>query len=179
MDERRFVATITPYIKDMVYVAIALVGPVEAEDVAQEALLRAWKAAATLREGSTVRAWLLRITANTCHDWRRGRAGTWARLITPLPDDVGETQALAAPDTDPGSNAAVERLDVRQRLSVLEDDLRGVVVLRFYAGLNATEIGAALDIPASTVRTRLQRALAQLRVSIASGEPQPHTEAHA
>jgi RNA polymerase sigma-70 factor (ECF subfamily) len=177
MVERRFAAAVTPYINDMVYVALALVGPTEAEDAAQEALLRAWRAAATLREGDTVRAWLLRITANACHDWRRGRAGAWARLTTTLPDDTGETEALAAPDADPGSSAAVTRLDLRQQVNVLADDLRAVVVLRFYTGLNATEIGAALDIPASTVRTRLQRALAQLRAHADSDETEPQTEA--
>jgi RNA polymerase sigma-70 factor (ECF subfamily) len=154
----------------MVYVAIALVGPGAAEDAVQEGLLRAWRAAATLREGDTVRGWLLRITANACHDWRRGRDGAWARLTTAFPDDASEAKGLAVPDADPGSSVAVARLDLRQQVNASDDDLRSVVVLRFYAGLNATEIGVALDIPASTVRTRLQRALAMLRARVKNDE---------
>ncbi len=61
MDDSRFVAAVSPYIKDMLHLAITLIGVSNAEDAAQEALLRAWRAASTLREGDTVRAWLLRI----------------------------------------------------------------------------------------------------------------------
>lgn len=169
MDDRRFVAAISPYVRDMVHVAIALIGAADAEDAAQEALLRAWKAAASLREGDTMRSWLLRITANVCHDWRRGRPGTRARLTMSFSSDSGGGPALlASTDADPGSDAAATRLDLRRLVDLLEEDLRVVVVLRYYAEMNATEIGAALDLPASTIRTRLQRALARLR---AAAEP--------
>ncbi|MGZ6392223.1 MAG: sigma factor-like helix-turn-helix DNA-binding protein, partial [Ktedonobacterales bacterium] len=51
----------------------------------------------------------------------------------------------------------------RQAVNALPEDLRLVVVLRFYGGMGATEIGAAIGIPAGTVRTRLKRALSALR----------------
>lgn len=178
MDERRFVAAVSPYLRDMVFVALALIGPVDAEDAAQEALMRAWKAAPSLREGDTVRAWLLRITANVCHDWRRGRNGTWARLMAFIPDVVSEVGAIPAEDADPGSSDAVERLDLRRLVDALDDDLRAVVALRYYAEMNASEIGTALNIPASTVRTRLQRAVAQLRASGGFEETNQRTGAH-
>ncbi|HEX9037797.1 MAG TPA: sigma-70 family RNA polymerase sigma factor [Ktedonobacterales bacterium] len=165
MDERRFVAAVTPYLRDMVYVALALIGPAEAEDVAQEALLGAWKAAQSLREGDTARPWLLRITANVCHDWRRGRNGTRARITTLSSDAADEIEAVAVDSDDPGTGEAVVRLDLRRLVDALDDDLRVVIVLRYYAEMNASEIGAALGIPASTVRTRLQRAIAALRAS--------------
>jgi DNA-directed RNA polymerase specialized sigma24 family protein len=52
----------------------------------------------------------------------------------------------------------------------LPRDLRQVVALRFFVGMDSTEIGAALDIPAVTVRRRLQRAMAHLRQSLRDDE---------
>src|SRR5690242_4747394 len=52
------------------HVALALIGPADAEDAAQEALVRGWQAWATLRDPAAIRPWLLRITVNICRDWR-------------------------------------------------------------------------------------------------------------
>lgn len=167
MDDSRFVTVVSPHITNMMYLAIALIGAADAEDAVQEALVRAWRAAATLREGETVRAWLFTITANVCHDWLRGRHGTRARLTIFLQDASEEASTIAAStDSDPGSNRSAEAFDLRQMVDLLEDDLREVVVLRYYVEMNATEIGAVLGFPPSTIRTRLQRALAHLRTSI-------------
>lgn len=171
MDDSQFVTVISPHIKNMVYLAIALIGATDAEDAVQEALVRAWQAASTLREGDTVRAWLLTITANVCHDWLRGRHGTRVRLTVSLPDSSEEVPVLAAStDSDPGSNDSAERFDLRQVVDLLEEDLREIVILRYYVEMNATEVGTVLGLPPSTVRTRLQRALTQLRISIAQHE---------
>ncbi|HEU5349305.1 MAG TPA: sigma factor-like helix-turn-helix DNA-binding protein, partial [Ktedonobacterales bacterium] len=56
-----------------------------------------------------------------------------------------------------------DALDLRRAITTLSDDLRRVIALRFYAGLDSTQIGAVLDMPAATVRTRLRRALELLR----------------
>jgi DNA-directed RNA polymerase specialized sigma24 family protein len=69
-----FIALIPLYVEAVVRVAAAMVGPAEAEDVAQEALLRGWQAWPTLRDRTAVRSWLLRIAANVCKDWLRGRS---------------------------------------------------------------------------------------------------------
>lgn len=176
MDDSQFVTVVSPYITNMVYLAIALIGAADAEDAVQEALIRAWQAASTLREGETVRAWLLTITANMCHDWLRGRHGTRTRLTISLPDSSEEASILAAStDSDPGSNLFAEAFDLRQMVDLLEEDLREIVVLRYYVEMNATEIGAVLGLPSSTIRTRLQRALAQLRTSVSTREEYLHS----
>lgn len=155
----------------MLHVAIALIGAADAEDAVQEALARAWQASSTIREGATPRAWLLTITANVCHDFLRGRQGTRVRLTVPLPDSSDEVSFLtASSDSDPGSNTAAERIDLRQMVDLLTEDLREIVVLRYYVEMNATEIGAVLGLPPSTIRTRLQRALTQLRTFITQRE---------
>jgi RNA polymerase sigma-70 factor (ECF subfamily) len=171
MDDSRFGAVVSPHIKNMVYLAIAMLGQADAEDAVQEALVRAWQAQSRLREGDTVRAWLLTITANVCRDLLRGRHGTRARLTTTFPDQSEESPNLvASSESDPGSNNSAERFDLRQLVDLLEENLREIVVLRFYVEMNATEIGAVLGLPPSTIRTRLQRALTHLRTLIAQHE---------
>lgn len=160
-----FAALIPLHTAAMLRVATGLVGPADAEDAAQEALMRAWQAWDTLRDVDALRGWLLRITVNVCRDWRRGRFGRYLQLTLPLPDDVGLTggERLASLAADPGASDHTGALDLRLAISHLPANLRLVVVLRYYAGLDATELGAALGIPAVTVRTRLHRALRVLR----------------
>lgn len=78
-------------------------------------------------------------------------------------------------DNDPGSNLAAERFDLRQMVNLLEEDLQEVVVLRYYVEMNATEIGDVLALSPSTVRTRLQRALTQLRALVSEHETYLHS----
>ncbi|HEX6796175.1 MAG TPA: sigma-70 family RNA polymerase sigma factor [Ktedonobacterales bacterium] len=150
----------------------ALVGRDDAEDAAQEAMLRAWQAWPTLRDPSVARGWLLRIAANVCKDWQRGRFGTRRRTNLPLIEGEGD-EALAVLDGDPGASDAAASLDLRAAVNALAPELRLVVALRHYAGMDATEIGAALSIPPATVRTRLRRALLALRERLVrSGQSQ-------
>ena len=146
------------------HVALALIGPADAEDAAQEALVRGWQAWATLRDPAAIRPWLLRITVNICRDWRRGRYGTHQRLREPL--EEADLRPLAFIVSHPGASFHTAALDLRNAVNQLDEPLRVVVALRYYAGLDATEIGEAIGIPASTVRGRLSRALAILRASL-------------
>lgn len=157
-----FIAQVTPHVVVLQRVAAALVGPADAEDAVQEAMIRAWQAAPSLRGIAAVWPWLVRITINVCRDWQRGRFGTRRRLTESLPESAsGELFAVIT--DDPGTSDHTGALDLRQALNTLDRDLRLVVALRYYAGLDATEIGAALNTPPATVRTRLRRALELLR----------------
>jgi RNA polymerase sigma factor (sigma-70 family) len=148
------------YAAAMLRLAAAYLGPADAEDAVQEAAMRAWQAWPTLRNGAAVRPWLLQITLNVCRHWRRGLKGQQQAHLRSLPDD--DSHLLALLDLDPGSSDHTGALDLRAAVNTLPDELRGVVMLRFYAGLDATEIGSALGIPAGTVRSRLHRALTQM-----------------
>ncbi len=55
---------------------------------------------------------------------------------------------------------------MRHALSTLDDDLRMIVALRYYAGMDSTTIGAALGLPATTIRTKLRRSLTLLRARL-------------
>src|SRR5262249_3454951 len=160
-DEERFAQAVPPLVPDMLRAASALLGPVDGEDATQEAITRAWRARSALRDQEALRPWRLRITVNVCRQWYRGRFGKHLPLTQPLPDDDEHADAmLAVIGADPGASDAAVALDLRQAVNVLPADLRLVVVLRFYGGMDSTEVGTALGIPPGTVRTRLKRALA-------------------
>lgn len=141
--------------------ASALVGWADAEDVAQEAIVRAWQAWHTLHDISAVRPWLLRITVNVCLQWRRGHFGKHLELTEPLGDD--DAAWLSTLDADPGTSDHTGALDLRSAINQLGGDMRLAILLRYYAGMDATEAGHVLGIPAATFRTRLRRALLALR----------------
>ncbi|MGH2485698.1 MAG: RNA polymerase sigma factor [Ktedonobacterales bacterium] len=156
-----FGLAVTPHLPAMFRTAAALIGVGDAEDATQEAILRAWRSWHTLRDGAAVRGWLLRITANLCQDWQRGRYGTRRARTQPLLD--ADALPLGLLGDDPGTSDSTGALDLRHAINRLDTDQRIVVVLRYYAQMDATEIGAALHLPPPTVRTRLRRALARLR----------------
>jgi RNA polymerase sigma-70 factor (ECF subfamily) len=150
----------------MMRIAAALVGVDEAEDAAQEALMRAWQAWESLRDPQAVRLWLLRITVNVCRQWGRGPFGRNATRLTPLPEndtDVAGLDLRALVSLGPGTSDHASALDLRRVVDHLPAEFRVVVVLRYYARMETEEIGAALGISPITVRTRLHHALLMLR----------------
>jgi RNA polymerase sigma-70 factor (ECF subfamily) len=161
-DDALFDALAAQHAQSILGVAAAIVGLADAEDAGQEAILRAWRAWPTLRDRDAFRGWLLQITVNVCRDWQRGRFGTHRRRSQSL-DEAGAAGSPMPLASDPGGSDHTAALDLRHAIDQLEDGLRLIVVLRYYAGLDATEIVAALDIPPATVRTRLRRALLELR----------------
>ncbi|MBC7165384.1 MAG: RNA polymerase sigma factor [Roseovarius sp.] len=130
----------------------------EAEEVAQEAMLRLWRQAANWREGEAkVSTWLYRVTANLCIDrLRRARGGTVPLDAVPEP-----------PDAQPG---AAERIQARDRAAALQAALsdlperqRQAVVLRHIEGLANPEIAEIMGSSVEAVEsltTRGRRALA-------------------
>jgi RNA polymerase sigma-70 factor, ECF subfamily len=162
MDFDNFGSLVGPHTDAMARVAAALVGVADAEDAAQEALMRAWRAWPTLREAGAARAWLLRITTNVCRNWQTGRFGTHRRTNQSL-DAAAQTLLLRAGVPGPGNGDHADALDLQRAIASLSDDLGQVVALRFYAGMDASEIGELLDTPPATIRTRLRRALMLLR----------------
>jgi RNA polymerase sigma-70 factor (ECF subfamily) len=162
-DLAEFCALIDLHAATLTRVAAALVGLSDAEDAAQEAVVRAWRAWPELRDRSAARAWLISITANVCRDWLRGRFGARRRLTESLTGAGDTPRPIAQVDADPGASDYAAALDLRHAITTLDDDLRIIVALRYYAGMDSTTIGAALGMPAATIRTRLRRALSQLR----------------
>ena len=167
MDYERFSALVAPHTDAMARVAAAFIGVADAEDAAQEALMRAWRAWPTLREEGAARAWLLRITTNVCRNWRTGRFGAQRRATQSLDDSGAQAALQRVGVSGPGNGSHADALDLQRAIATLNDDLRWVVALRFYVGMDATEIGELLETSPATIRTRLRRALTLLRDALA------------
>ena len=132
----------------------------DAQDVVQEAYLRALRSIATYRGGGT-RGWILAIVRNTCFDWlRKGKASQT--------DDAGaEEQEMAAADDEADPSYILQRAEdigeVRRAVEGLPAEFRQVVVLREMEGLSYKEIAAVTAVPIGTVMSRLSRARRQLQ----------------
>jgi RNA polymerase sigma-70 factor (ECF subfamily) len=126
-----------------------------------------------------VRAWLLRITVNACHNWRRAHNIPTERYALTLEESLtGGASVLRAQEDNPGDSDHARRLDLSQALARLDDENHRLIALRYFAGLDSNEIGALLEIPAATARTRLRRALTLLRAALVDsatrGAQHPH-----
>lgn len=179
-DLAEFCALLDAQAATLTHVAAALVGMGDAEDAAQEAVVRAWRAWPDLRDRSSARSWLITITVNVCRDWLRGRFGSRRRLTESLDDRATGLRLIAQLDADPDASDHAAALDVRHAIVSLDEDLRVIVALRYYVGMDSTTIGAALGMPPATVRTKLRRALSQLRarlgVAPTDSHPTPDSE---
>lgn len=135
-----------------------------AEDVAQEALLRAFRHAATFdRRRGSVATWLLAITRNLAIDATRVR-----RAIPLAPDDLVDLM-VATRGRDP-ADVAVVREDIdrlRDALSELPEPQRRAVVLAGVWGFTAREIADREHVPLGTAKTRIRIALSRLRDAFA------------
>ena len=130
----------------------------EAEDIVQEAYLRAFKFFGGFYGGDS-RAWLLTIVRNTCYTWlQQNRVLRLADSIDDKIDEVGPT------DSDPETLLlqSVDSQMVRQALQDLPVEFREVVVLREMEGLSYKEIANVVDIPIGTVMSRLKRGRTRL-----------------
>ncbi|HEU0026125.1 MAG TPA: sigma-70 family RNA polymerase sigma factor [Ktedonobacterales bacterium] len=160
MRDDDFASLVTPHLTAMLRVARVMVGADAAEDVAQEAVTSAWRRRADLRDSNVVRTWLLRITVNSCHNWRRARNNPAGRYALSLAEELLPEGLYPS---DPGASDHAIRLDLRQAISGLEPEHQQLIALRYFAGLDSAEIGAMLGASPATVRTRLRRALTLLR----------------
>ncbi|MBI2168655.1 MAG: RNA polymerase sigma factor [Actinobacteria bacterium] len=135
----------------------------EAEDIAQDAFVRAYMALPRFRRGARFRPWLFAIVANLARNARRS-AGRRNRLVLEFehhpsgPDEPGpETRVLA------GEN----QRRLMAAVNALPDGARLVVALRYFADLSVAEVAAALGLRPGTVKSRLARAHERLRQALA------------
>ena len=131
--------------------------PEPARDAVQDALFKAWRDLPGLREPDRFDAWLYRLMVNACMDQlrRRGRR--------PIEIEITEIHAPTVPDL---ASDVVQRDMVDGVLRNLDPSGRAIVVLHYYLGLPLTEVAVALSIPVGTVKSRLHRALGEMRSSV-------------
>ena len=136
---------------------LVLRDPELARDAVQEALIRAWRDLPRLRDPDRFDAWLYRLTINACLDQTRRRRRRPIEVeLTPIDMPAASDMSGALADRDL-VDAAMQRLD---------DAGRAIVVLHYFLGLPLTDVAATLDVPLGTVKSRLHRALGEMRIAM-------------
>ena len=143
-------------------------GSADAEDIAQEVFVRAWRSLKGFRGDSAFRTWLHRVAVNVIHS-HHGRVARIRRVILPSPAPSPDE---AVPENDPIERAA-DPVDVEQEmvmrdaidkaLGSLPEELRVAVTLRDVQGLDYREIATVLGVPIGTVESRIFRGRQRLQ----------------
>jgi RNA polymerase sigma-70 factor (ECF subfamily) len=150
-----------------------LVGDADiADDLVQETLLRARAALPRLRSRGRFAAWLYGIAANLGRAWWRDhsrQAVSLERMLDARPDEVhAHDSSWTTLDDRLALREQVERLGAA--LDALPSHLRRTVVLHYLRGLSYEEVAAATNVPISTVKGRLFRSRARLRLTLGSAD---------
>ena len=155
-EQKRFETIVLPHLKSAYNLARWLTrNEHDAEDVIQEAFLRAFRSFDTFLPGRDARAWFLSIVRNTCFTWLRQNR---PRELTGPPE--GGLDSVMDLGLDPEAvliNKASSDV-VRQALEELPLEYREILALRELEGLSYKEIAQLVDIPLGTVMSRLSRA---------------------
>jgi RNA polymerase sigma-70 factor, ECF subfamily len=125
-----------------------------AEDLLQEAMLRAWRTAGA-RPIRSPRSWLFSTVRNLAVDAHR------ARQARPIEADQAALDSLAVADT---TDRTADSVDMAQALASLRPEHRDAIVEVFYRGSSMTQAATALGIPAGTVKSRMYYGLKALRL---------------
>lgn len=161
---REFESEALAHLGALYNLALRLSGdPADAEDLVQEAVLKAYRAWDRFEPGTNCKAWLLTILRNTFRDEYRSRSKR--RDSVPLDAWPAPPAAAAVGEADPES-AFFERLvddEVTRAIDDLPEEQRTPLVLSDLEGLTYAEIAAVMCVPVGTVRSRLFRGRRRLR----------------
>lgn len=138
--------------------------PMLAEDVSQDALIKAWQALPSFRGDAPLRNWILRITHNTAVSALRKRRDELRE-----PDQLPERVVLGSVESAVQDRLALGRFE--EALAELDEVSRSIVVLREVEGLSYSELCDVLDLPMPTIKTRLLRARRQLAIALEGWQP--------
>jgi RNA polymerase sigma-70 factor (ECF subfamily) len=135
-----------------------------AEDAMQEALIQIWKHLPELRQGVSLKPWLVRIVVNEVNRQRRKKQ---------VPTIPLEYAPEIADDCDDAVTTMIHSEDhqqLRQALEMLPLEIRETVILRYFSDLTVPEIAAVIKKPEGTVKSRLSRALVRLNEILSNSE---------
>lgn len=154
-----FEAVAMPYLDELYRTARRMLGdPARADDVVQDAYLRAWRSFHTFEPGTNCRAWLYRILTNAVYDYR-------SRWLKRLPADDSEELLERQPASPPTPDRLSDE-DILNALDGLPEPFRDAVVLADVEGFSYKEIAEMLGLKVGTVMSRLSRGRGRLRAEL-------------
>ncbi len=160
-DERAFRALVAPYQRALEVHCYRMLGSLhDAEDVAQETLLRAWRSLERFERRASIETWLYRIATNACLDELERRPRRAEPVVDPYPDE-----RLPAESADPATRYALREgmeLAFLTAIQRLPGRQRAVLILRDVLGWTAPEAAELLDTTVTAVNSALQRARATI-----------------
>lgn len=170
-DDRAFELLVRKYQHKVVKLAARYVNPSDAQDVAQEAFIKAYRALPGFKGNSAFYTWLYRISINTAKNHLVARARRPASQDIDVADAeaFGHTDRFSEQDTP---EALLESEEIRDTvihaIQVLPHDLRTAIMLRELEGMSYEDIAEAMDCPVGTVRSRIFRARAAIEQELKS-----------
>lgn len=139
-----------------------------AEDLLQEAFLRAWRYRRSLAGRARFSTWLYRVTRNVCSDYLRARGRD--PVARPVARRLEPEDVAACPDPLSRLHAIQRRDAVRDAVAELPATTREALILSRYHGLTYAEIGEVCELSEGAVKVRIHRALRTLRETLSSRE---------
>ena len=135
-----------------------------AEDALQDALVQMWKHLPSLRQGISLKAWLVRIVVNEVNRQRRKKR---------VPTVPLEYAPEIADNYDDAATMMIRNEDhqnLRRALELLPLEIKETVILRYFSDLTVPEIAAVMNKPEGTIKSRLSRALIRLNEILSNSE---------
>jgi len=176
-DRARFARLVLPHLGDAYSLARWITGSrTDAEDVVQDACLRAFRGIGGLADGNA-RPWVLSVVRNTAYTWLRKYRPSAVLVVEDL-EAVETTQAIRGDSESETPEtmliAKVETTELEAAIAALQTPYRETLVLRDIQGLSYREIGEVTGVPIGTVMSRLARARGRLIATMTKDEARRH-----
>lgn len=157
MDKGEFAVRVQAMRQRLYRISILTLGnEADALEAVDEAVYQALRHLKQLRQPEFFETWLTRILINTCHKELRRR-----KRFSPAGEDMLP---------EPSKIENYDQLPLREAIQKLPEELRNVIILRFFAGYTQAETAESLQIPQGTVATRQRKALGLLRLDLEGDE---------
>lgn len=139
----------------------------DAKDMAQEALIKAYKHIKSFKQEANFSTWLYRIVINTCKDELRKKHTQNLSLDAAISEEKTGLELLENPDQNVNPVIVYEQQELKKELqealNTLPEESKSIVILKDIMGYSYQEIGDILEIPIGTVRSRLSRSRQSLK----------------
>ena len=175
-DHARFARLVLPHLGDAYSLARWITGSrADAEDVVQDACLRAFRAIGSIGDGSS-RPWVLTVVRNTAYTWLRKNRPSAVLVVEDLESVETALANLGDPDAETPETTLIAKADaacLQAAIAALPTAYRETLILRDVQGLSYREIAEVTSVPIGTVMSRLARARRRLIAILAKNDARP------